>query len=277
MKVILVVCLALAACTGARQPVPYDVYVRNGGLPLPEALRTGKWYNPRPSGDDTFIVGGTDAPAGLVAWTVSLATSSHFCGGSILNERTIITAAHCIDGQSAGNLKVRVGSLRHASGGTQYSVSQIKKHASYSASTIDYDIAILILSSAISIDGTNVKAVSLPSSEPASGSVIRTSGWGTTSQGGSLPATLKYVDVNVVARTTCQSNYGSSSITARMICAGVNGGGKDACQGDSGGPLTQNGVLYGVVSWGRGCAQAGYPGVYTNVYSLLSWINANKA
>ena len=47
-------------------------------------------------------------------------------------------------------------------------------------------------------------------------------------------------------------------------------------QGDSGGPLTSGGVQYGVVSWGRGCAQAGYPGVYTNVAELIPWINANK-
>ena len=273
MRAFLVLCLALAV--SANLPVPYDVYVRNGGLPLPQKLRTGRWYNPSRSSE--FIVGGNDAAAGEIPWIASLSTSSHFCGGSVINANTILTAAHCVSGQSAGSLTVRVGSLRHATGGSTVKVSQIKSHTSYNPSTIDYDVALLITSTAIPIDGTNVKAVSLASSEPASGSTVTVAGWGTTSQGaGTLPATLKRVDVNMVDRTTCQSNYGSSSITARMICAGVNGGGKDSCQGDSGGPLTQGTTQVGVVSWGRGCAQAGYPGVYTNVANLLSWINSNK-
>ena len=99
MKVSLALCLALAACTGGlRQPVPYEVYVRNGGLPLPEALRTGKWYNPEQALNETWIVGGSDAASNEIPWIVSLATTSHFCGGSIVNSRTILTAAHCIDG-----------------------------------------------------------------------------------------------------------------------------------------------------------------------------------
>ena len=96
VKIILVICVALSVCIDGVF-VPYSVNVRNGGLPLPEKLRTGKWYNPG-NNPDTFIVGGTAASANDAPWQVSLQTTSHFCGGSVLNARTVVTAAHCIDG-----------------------------------------------------------------------------------------------------------------------------------------------------------------------------------
>ena len=97
--------------------------------------------------------------------------------------------------------------------------------------------------------------------------------------GGSTPDTLKWVRVPVIKNSQCQAAYGAN-IAEANICAGYVGvGGKDACQGDSGGPLVcQNGnsaVLTGVVSWGYGCAQADYPGVYARVTTALNWINSN--
>ena len=85
---------------------------------------------------------------------------------------------------------------------------------------------------------------------------------------------LREVLVPIVDRKLCESAYKNiNPITSRMICAGrFSEGGKDACQGDSGGPLTANGTLYGIVSWGLGCAQPYYPGVYTNVAELRPWI-----
>jgi trypsin len=81
--------------------------------------------------------------------------------------------------------------------------------------------------------------------------------------------------VNVIAVSTalCEAAYSSyGGITENMICAAVTGGGKDACQGDSGGPLVSAGYLVGIVSWGVGCAEARYPGVYSNVAALREFV-----
>ena len=102
---------------------------------------------------------------------------------------------------------------------------------------------------------------------------------GTTSSGGStLPAALRKVTVPVVSRDTCRANYGSSAITTAMFCAGETSGGEDSCQGDSGGPIVTESsrVMQGIVSWGNGCALAGFPGVYTRVGNFVSWINSNR-
>ena len=97
MKACLVLCVALAVTYSSRLPVPYDVYVKNGGLPLPKHLQVGNWYNPERD-DSTYIVGGSQAADGEVPYIASLQTSSHFCGGSIISANTILTAAHCTDG-----------------------------------------------------------------------------------------------------------------------------------------------------------------------------------
>jgi trypsin len=79
--------------------------------------------------------------------------------------------------------------------------------------------------------------------------------------------------VPIVSREECNKDYESyDGITENMICAAAPGGGKDACQGDSGGPLVVDGKLAGVVSWGSGCAEADYPGVYSNVANLKSFV-----
>lgn len=85
------------------------------------------------------------------------------------------------------------------------------------------------------------------------------------------------VSVPIVSKSECGDAYKyMNEITDRMLCAGYTSGGKDACQGDSGGPLTGDGILYGLVSWGYGCAKPNYPGVYTNVANLRSWIKAHS-
>ncbi|KAF2711323.1 trypsin-like serine protease [Pleomassaria siparia CBS 279.74] len=227
----------------------------------------------------TQIVGGVLASTGDFPFIVSLQDSSgHFCGGSLLNANTVITAAHCTVGQTASALKVRAGSLQRASGGTLVGVSSIKTHPSFSSSNLSNDVAIWKLATAIPTSST-IGYVSLPvaNSDPATGAITSVAGWGTTSSGSSsLPAALRKVDVPVISRTECRADYGTSAVTTSMFCAGYAAGGKDSCQGDSGGPIVDsNKVLLGTVSWGDGCAGANAPGVYSRVAVLLDFINAN--
>jgi len=115
--------------------------------------------------------------------------------------------------------------------------------------------------------------IPLPPAEPPAGAPATTLGWGTTTPGGSLSPVLLAVNVTITDRAACNDAYANyGGITVNMICAGVPEGGKDACQGDSGGPLVVGGALVGIVSWGVSCALADFPGVYSNVFTLKSFI-----
>ncbi|GJQ74459.1 hypothetical protein Trydic_g21329 [Trypoxylus dichotomus] len=225
---------------------------------------------------DGRIVGGSSVNIADYPYQLSLQYfGSHICGASIVSAFWAVTAAHCVSGSSSSFFTIRAGSSIRGSGGSVHSVSSIIAHSSYNSRTIDYDIAVIRVSSAFSLGSFGVSAISLPSSgsTPSAGATAVVSGWGTLSSGAStLPTQLQAVQVPIVSRSSCRRSYGTNSITDRMLCAGFTAGGKDACQGDSGGPLVVNGVLVGVVSWGYGCAIAEYPGVYADVGNLRSWI-----
>ncbi|XP_032636211.2 trypsin I-P1-like [Chelonoidis abingdonii] len=117
-----------------------------------------------------------------------------------------------------------------------------------------------------------VNTIALPTSCVTTGTQCLISGWGNTlSSGTNYPDLLQCLKAPVLSSSQCSSAY-PGEITSNMICIGYLEGGKDSCQGDSGGPVACNGVLQGIVSWGYGCAQKGYPGVYTKVCNYVSWI-----
>ncbi|CAH1250539.1 PRSS2 [Branchiostoma lanceolatum] len=235
------------------------------------------------------VVGGDEAVPGSRPYQASLQDISwgfafHFCGGALINENWVVTAAHCVSGEDHGNpdyLQVSLGdhNLDSNDGNEQTIVlEKIIMHEAYDSQTIDNDIALLKLSRPAVVND-RVRPISLPgqSSDPSGDCVV--SGWGTTSEGGSLPDVLMEVSVPIVSRDGCRDAYGHNDITDQMICAGLDDGGKDACQGDSGGPLACGSsgaeTLDGIVSWGYGCARPDYPGVYTRVGQFVDWINAN--
>merc|ERR1712215_216220 len=213
------------------------------------------------------IVGGTEASPGEFPHQIALLRGgvggSLMCGGSLVAPDMVVTAGHCCDGQSASRLGVRVGN-HHL-------------HEDYDSWTIENDICLLELESQADFSSSVIGSISLPSSmeEYPAGTDCTVSGWGTTSEGGSLGKVLMKVTVPVVSDDDCRGAYGVSEIADSMICAGLEQGGKDSCQGDSGGPFMCGSHLSGVVSWGYGCAEPGYPGVYTQTSYFISWLNSH--
>ncbi|XP_047500412.1 trypsin-1-like isoform X2 [Penaeus chinensis] len=237
----------------------------------------------------TRIVGGVVTEKNEYPWLVGLSqsgdTSNHpFCGGSVYNDVWVLTAAHCVDGSSPSSVEILYNMWDWTSStATQIvkrSVAEIIMHPQYDSNTIDNDIALIRVSSPVNLDLLGIMPVCLPSSTDsfANKNGIVT-GWGTLTHGGNQPDQNYEVTVPIRTDSECIGSYGSEFTVDNMICAGFPAGGSDSCQGDSGGPLTVdvNGQHYlaGIVSWGYGCASAGYYGVYTNVPNYLNFIRNN--
>ncbi|KAH8352041.1 hypothetical protein KR084_001470, partial [Drosophila pseudotakahashii] len=225
------------------------------------------------------IVNGVETTIEKHPYQVSIQTrsSSHFCGGSLINSDTVVTAAHCMQKYTASEMQVRLGSTLRNSGGEVVSVRAFKFHENYENTTKINDVAIIKLSTPVR-QTSLIRAVELATSDPASGTKAVVSGWGTTCfLFCSSPNYLLEVEVDIVSQADCGSStyrYGES-IKSTQVCA--VGEKKDACQGDSGGPLVADGKLVGIVSWGSGCARTGYPGVYASVAELKPWIDETTA
>lgn len=229
---------------------------------------------------DTNIIGG--APAKLGAYphqVVFLYYSSVYCGGSIVTTSFVLTAAHC-DMANLGAFKAVAGSLSYKkySSGQVRSLSRFLRHSRYTQADRGFDIAIVKVSQNFVLN-SNVQKVSININTAYPTGALIATGWGLTRVGdnNSVPEFLQEVVVSSVAYNTCWNNYGG--LPANVMCAAASG--KDTCQGDSGGPLGRvvNGqfVLYGITSFGYGCAVRNKPGVYTEVSKHYDWIKQSLA
>lgn len=241
------------------------------------------------------IINGVAAAPNSHPWQVSLGVAwiadqkqAHFCGGSLVDDKWIMTAAHCVRGLLMEDFLVVAGTTILNQSNTRYGPARVIVHPDYNWSIQDNDVALIELRDPVKFSAS-IKPIQLVSSiedeaKLVQGKKLRVTGWGAIEQGGKGVAALQYIDVPYISRKTCNSfNSYNGRITDAMMCAGTipkigaNTIYQDSCQGDSGGPLvasigSSKPVLVGVTSWGDGCGQPNKFGVYTRLAIFSSWI-----
>ncbi|XP_070267693.1 serine protease 27 isoform X1 [Myotis yumanensis] len=239
------------------------------------------------------MVGGQDALEGEWPWQVSIQRNgSHFCGGSLITDRWVLTAAHCFSNTSETSLyQVLLGARQLVKPGPHATYSRVKRVESnplYQGMASSADVALVELEAPVTF--TNyILPVCMP--DPSiifeSGMECWATGWGSPSEQDRLPnpRILQKLAVPIIDTPKCnllyskdaESGFQLKTIKDDMLCAGFAEGKKDACKGDSGGPLVclvdQLWLQAGVISWGEGCARRNRPGVYIRVTSHYNWIH----
>jgi transmembrane serine protease 11D len=254
---------------------------------LANALKANPQAAAISSGRNARIVGGKRVDIDKNPWQVALVrglvaepTRSQFCGGSLVANNWVLSAAHCVRNsivrEEPARINVVAGTGQYFIGGERLQVAAIQVHPQNNPSTQDFDYALLRLTRPATI-GATVKSIDPAgaNTQVADGSKVRVTGWGATTEGGPGSLELLGVEIPVVSNSVCNEAY-NGDITTSMMCAGEDEGGKDSCQGDSGGPLTipadRPTTLIGVVSWGEGCARSGKYGIYARVPVAAQWI-----
>lgn len=220
------------------------------------------------------IVGGSNAILGQFPYQVSLRSDRdfHFCGGSIINNRWVLSAGHCIQRRPQGSVNILVGTVLLNSGGVSYPSSKLVIHPNYDDFSLANDIAVVQTASAIAFN-TNVQPIALGSTQVGSGVTAVVTGWGGTAvTGGPSPNNLQHLATTTLTNADCVARhpiYGQY-VFEHKICT-LTHAGEGICQGDSGGALVAGGVVIGTVSWNEPCAR-GYPDAFERVSHFRTWI-----
>ncbi|CAL8106978.1 unnamed protein product [Orchesella dallaii] len=240
------------------------------------------------------IVGGRIAEINSYPWLTALMYKGKFyCGGTLISDRYVLTAAHCVHGVPKDQITIVFG--EHDRNFTEESDTEYRKigtiirHVGFNRANFHNDIALLRLERPMKFRRSIAPAcLPIDLDEDFADEQGLVAGWGRTQEKGRPSHILREVEVPIMSNEECktQTRYTPREITDTMMCAGHPEGKQDACQGDSGGPLnwedlredsSKEGTKYviGIVSWGQGCARASFPGVYTRITKYLEWIRQN--
>ncbi|NXE81796.1 TMPSC protease, partial [Cochlearius cochlearius] len=238
------------------------------------------------------IVGGHDALTGAWPWSVSLQIHqagvqfAHVCGGVLVNEKSVLTAGHCVTGREdpySWRVVLGVHNLwKHGKHAAKRNIKSITVHPEFKRETFENDIALFELDSAVRYSDY-IQPICLPPAQLHPDTDNETecfiSGWGRTAEKGKTSATLKEAQVEIIPFSICnRSDAYGGVVNNNMLCAGSPLGGTDTCQGDSGGPLacihpsTNKYYLMGIASFGVGCGRPKYPGIYVRLSQYGRWI-----
>ncbi|XP_066527308.1 trypsin-3 [Hoplias malabaricus] len=219
------------------------------------------------------IIGGQEVEPYSIKYQASIQyNNNHYCGGTLISPQWVVSAAHCWKPNYLIKVVLAEHDLSKKEGVEQvFNVSRALVYYLFTYRTFDNDIMLLKLEQPADLN-VYVQPVLLSPDIPLQGRMsCVVSGWGVTQvYSYYLSPVLRAVDVQLIPN--CQYYY-YNRISENMVCAGSPLGGKDSCQGDSGGPLICEGYFGGIVSWGIGCANPYFPGVYTKVSNYIRWIN----
>jgi secreted trypsin-like serine protease len=225
------------------------------------------------------IVGGVRTHIQEHPWQVAIEIErpdgTHLCGGSIIAQEWVLSAAHCFYPIPPPNsVRVKAGATDYIEEGVWSKVDKVVVHEGFNPETFENDLALVKLNT---VPAGRVIPLMDASSTLLMNEPLEVTGWGTTTENGQISKQLLKATVPYVDNSTCNepASY-NGTVLPRMMCAGRKEGGVDSCQGDSGGPLvwrtTSGPVLVGVVSHGEGCARKLKYGVYTRVNAYRLWI-----